>query len=377
MNWKFKIGPFGYNQDLEELTFMEQPKIKVVFWYGAHEGPRDLEHWNKIFKRYKPDMYAMETGAFDSKMAENVSNDFNKHLKNPSSNEHFGQIPRIYSLFSDDFKITEISKLQAEKEKTKLLLIDSQPKSVSDKIQDQQHSVIFSSHSSIENFVSGSFDKAIQSFKKYRHPNEEASYKEREKYIIKHILDLKDKIRNNHPELKTKKEITILFRLGAYHTWPYIHLKKTKPTGILVERVFDSNPAVLDPLIRKKTLFANNKPNEQETRQFIARQIFAEAILHFLDASDLKSNSLETATAADIIANKFSFDEIRNFSEKLRPIGGKILESPKEFIPPLSKFLALRKVKLPNNKKELSNLIRGKFGYLGKGPWFTADSVPK
>ena len=238
-------------------------KINIIFNFGQHADAHDLIDFEALVKEHKPDVVCYEDTNVTEEQTRKLE-DAHAQGRIPTHDElstftrmpffkkkleilRKYKVPRIYSL--ERFKENEFDEEAYRHWRNKL---DGAKKA----------------------YLEGNYDIALSHVKTF-FAGDAAANKQREEAINDQIEELHANLTKRYPELKNKKELTVLVRFGAAHTPLYINASR-RGNFASTTRVM---PNVVYPLyaaeVRRKTLspHAKIKPRdkiEEDTAQMQA-----------------------------------------------------------------------------------------------------------
>lgn len=312
-------------------TREKEPKISYHIFYSPHWMYRDFKKLEEYFKNpdNEVDIYVPEGMGWSKNSVE---------VYNALSRGEFNALDLAgeYSISLGSCAFRESQMLEGSKKK--VLFVDLP----------QDHELIESlrksanlSVESISLFKDGEFQSAIQKMHDYALAWADTQLKREE--LIKQ--NLKEKIKEfiqDEPELKKKKKINVLMRLGQLHTSIYHVLKKEK---LPVSRQFSYKPVIfpsIAEIIRTKMINKDKKISNETLARAIIEMMLHTEVLHIIGDTE-KLTKIERK-----ISSKLNLKDIKKISERMG-------ENPEENI---ANSLEQFGIKIPKTEQEMDEMLK-------------------
>ena len=318
-------------QKIEKLE--KEPKISYHIFYSPHETAKDFEKLEEVFKQ--ADIYVPEAPGCDSSDAEF----FNKISQGEMD---FDEIVKKASIDPTDSMYKELKFICGSKKTILFVDIPGEHKLVK-----QRSRLNDLGRKSLDLFLEGSFQRAISKMQECIEDSVKFDI-EREEFIKENLKKQVKRTITDSSELKDKKEVSVLLRLGTFHTGLYHKLKKEEESGkedFQISRQFNCPSSVFCSLneLERGLLLSKNKEISEE---LLARGIIEKSLSGRLFS--LTQDSNKATEVVRKISSKLELEDIKKISEELG-------EDPRKRI---FSCLEERGIKIPKTEKEMDEMIK-------------------
>ncbi len=327
--WYNKNMEREISKNVEKPKSVEkEPKVFYHILYGSHRTAEDFAKLEKAFN--KADVYIPEMARWDKDLLE----EYNQVSRGKISPEW---MVKKYGKSDNSFFAEELNVIS---DSQKPIIFADLPKE-HELVKDyKEKDILESFEGAIFSFKDGKFQSALQFMRK--HFELRSDYlKKRDRVIQQNLQNKIKELVESSSELKDKKDIKVLVKLGSYHTPVYHGLRRK---GLSVSREFANMPEIYT-LATEASRRQGLTKNKELSDEFVAKALMEKFIEQYIWRAT--KNSSKATRVLRKILSKLDLDNIEEISKEIG-------ENPKEkFV----KILEKRGIKLPETEEEVDNFL--------------------